>query len=237
MSRTGLAIFVKTPGCSPIKTRLAAGHGRAFAEDFHRRSAQAVAAVARAAAAIAPHWAVAEAEAMDEPQWAGLPRLPQGSGSLGERMARVHATLLSRHRAALLIGADAPQIEPTQLQAASDWLDCSQPRCVIGPAADGGFWLFGSNRPVPPARWTSVAYSRPSTADAFRVALHDLGDWLELPCLVDADEPADLGGVLAALAALDRPLDAQRALAVWLRDAGRVAAGAPTVAGAKPTHA
>ncbi|TXK62137.1 TIGR04282 family arsenosugar biosynthesis glycosyltransferase [Alkalisalibacterium limincola] len=245
MSRTGLAIFVKTPGHSPVKTRLAAGRGQAFADGFHRRSAQTVAEVALAAAAaspgrsaaIDPHWAVAEAAAMTDPAWQGLPRLAQGSGSLGERMARVHATLLARHRSALLIGADTPQITPAQLQVAAEWLDHDQPRCVLGPAADGGFWLFGSNRPVALARWTAVAYSRPNTADAFRMALHDVGERLELQRLVDADDADDLDNVLSALSALEHPLDAQRALADWLRLAAESRADTHPPSGAQPTHA
>ncbi|HEV8692715.1 MAG TPA: hypothetical protein VGQ93_00795, partial [Lysobacter sp.] len=59
----GLAIFVKTPGYSPVKTRLAADCGRAYAEAWYRRAAAAVASVAKIAAdreGIAVYWAVAE---------------------------------------------------------------------------------------------------------------------------------------------------------------------------------
>jgi hypothetical protein len=47
--RVGIAIFVKTPGHSPLKTRLAAGIGIDAAREFHMLAAQAVAAVARKA--------------------------------------------------------------------------------------------------------------------------------------------------------------------------------------------
>ncbi|MDQ3495902.1 MAG: hypothetical protein M3485_10390, partial [Pseudomonadota bacterium] len=73
--RIGLAIFVKTPGHSPLKTRLAAGIGRESAERFHRLAAEAVAAVARAAQATPPGlataWAVAEDSALDDALWSG----------------------------------------------------------------------------------------------------------------------------------------------------------------------
>ena len=53
---TAVAIFVKTPGLSPLKTRLAKGIGSALATEFHRRAAAAVSAVARAAGSdIRPH--------------------------------------------------------------------------------------------------------------------------------------------------------------------------------------
>ena len=38
-----IAIFVKTPGLSPVKTRLAVKLGQKVAEEFHLTSAQAVA--------------------------------------------------------------------------------------------------------------------------------------------------------------------------------------------------
>jgi glycosyltransferase A (GT-A) superfamily protein (DUF2064 family) len=45
---TALAIFVKTPGLSPVKTRLAEGIGQARAEAFYRLAVDAVAEVALA---------------------------------------------------------------------------------------------------------------------------------------------------------------------------------------------
>ena len=62
-----LAIFVKTPGQSPVKTRLARHIGQLKAEAFHFSSAEAVASVAVIAGAEAgfkAHWAVAEPAAI-----------------------------------------------------------------------------------------------------------------------------------------------------------------------------
>jgi glycosyltransferase A (GT-A) superfamily protein (DUF2064 family) len=106
-----VAIFVKTPGLSPVKTRLAAGGmGAEAATEFHRLS---VAGVARACGDdVAPYWAVAEREALAPPAWRGFPAIWQGEGGLGARLDRIYATLLQRHGRVLLIGADAPQITP-----------------------------------------------------------------------------------------------------------------------------
>ena len=41
MKHGAAAIFVKTPGISPIKTRLAVGIGQANAESFYKMSCQA----------------------------------------------------------------------------------------------------------------------------------------------------------------------------------------------------
>jgi len=219
-----IAIFVKTPGHSPIKTRLAADLGRDLAEQWHRHAAACVESIARASG-LPAYWAVAEREALDDPLWAGLPRLVQPEGSLGIRMAGIHAELIERHGGALLVGADLPQIRPEHLRRAAGWLDASAPRQVLGPANDGGFWLFGSNRVHEPDRWTAPTYSRARTAEQFIDAINaDIGNhesrdagWLILETLTDLDELADLDAVLNELAAVEAPNSAQQTTLEWLR--------------------
>ena len=215
----GIAIFVKTPGFSVVKTRLAATVGTERAAECHRRAALAVADVASAAAASANatvYWAVAEPEAIEARAWESLPNLAQGEGGLGARMGRVHADLVARHGTGLVLGADAPQLDTAALRSALAW--CADPgaRQVIGPARDGGFWLYGANRAVPVARWEEVAYSRPDTARRFRTVFAKEGVWRVLTTLTDVDEDADLIAMRHELARLPSPLPAQRALAAWL---------------------
>ncbi len=211
---SGLAIFVKTPGRSPVKSRLAAARGQAWAEDWYRRAAAAVADVV-AQAGVAGYWAVAEPDAASA--WPGLPVIPQGDGGLGARMARVHATLVARHGSGLLLGADAPQVSAPVLRDAAAWLEAAAARLALGPSRDGGFWLFGGNVAPPDAVWTSVRYSARETARDFRAALDAYGALHVLPTLTDADRAEDLPHVLAELLALPDPLPAQRALADWMR--------------------
>ena len=76
-----IAIFVKTPGYSALKTRLAATVGTAVADQWHTRAAPAVAEVATAAArdaGAAVYWAVAEPDAIAASAWPSLPNLAQG---------------------------------------------------------------------------------------------------------------------------------------------------------------
>lgn len=213
-----VAIFVKTPGYSPVKTRLAAGVGETIAIAWYRRAAAAVAEVARAAAgeSAVVYWAVAETEAGAAETWQGHPTLAQGDGSLGARMGRVHHTLVRRHGAGLLLGADAPQLAVASLQAALAWCDADEPRQVLGPARDGGFWLYGGNRPAPLTVWESVPYSVTDTAARFRAAFEPFGAWLAAEPLTDVDRMEDLVALRSELAALAAPLPAQRALATWL---------------------
>lgn len=220
--RVGLAIFVKTPGHSPLKTRLASAIGIEAAQHFHLLAAAAVAAVASRAQrdlqALVPHWAVAEAGALEDPCWHALPTIPQGEGDLGARMGRVTDSLLATFDAALLLGADAPQIEPGDIGAAVDALAT---HChVIGPSADGGFWLFATRGEVPATAWSATPWSQPDTAGRFCQALganpHDASVG-RLRSLRDADTAEDLPPLLSALDALLDPLPEQRRLADWLR--------------------
>jgi hypothetical protein len=209
--KAGLGIMVKTLGVSPVKTRLAGALGVDAAERVYSECLRCVEEVAElAAGAVVAYWAVAEAAG--DASWSGFPRLTQGEGGLGERMARIHDALLERHGAGLLIGADTPQIEPLDLRQAAAWLLGAGPRLVIGPSRDGGFWLFGANRRVAIERWTSVAYSTGATRAQFRAALDGLGEWLELRELVDLDTAADVADVADALECVARPTEGQRRL-------------------------
>ena len=216
--RIGIAIFVKTPGHSPLKTRLAAGIGMEAARQFHTLAADAVAAVARQAQrkvpGLATHWAVAEKSALDAPQWATLPRIPQGEGDLGARMRYVSESMLTRFDAVLLLGADTPQITSADIVATAHALQSSQH--VIGPSVDGGFWLFATRGDVPETAWSTTPWSRSDTAARFCDALGN-APIARLRSLRDADVADDLPPRLRDIAALVNPLHEQQRLAEWLR--------------------
>lgn len=210
-----VAIFVKTPGHSPVKSRLWPDLGRANAERLHCASAAAVGSVvtrAGADGAISGYWATAESIELVAAAWPGLAHIAQGEGGLGLRMATVYRALQARHGAAILIGADTPQLDAGLLRQAAGWLQSPRARLVIGPACDGGFWLFGGNRELPESDWTGVDYSKPTTAMDFTAAMDGQGDWLELDALRDIDVLADIDPVRQQLAALNDPTPEQARL-------------------------
>ncbi len=213
-----IAIFVKTPGLSPVKTRLAACIGQHAAEDWYLAAAGAVAEVARTAAMPVEsliYWAIAECGARWRVCWTGFPQLAQGEGELGARMARVHTYLVEQHGFGVLVGADAPQMDAAEVTVMLQWLASGQPRAALGPARDGGFWLFGSNRAIDPALWNSVTYSRADTLQQFELALAHCGfDWMQAAALSDVDVAADLERCVAEIAALPAALPVQSALAI-----------------------
>ena len=221
----GIAIFVKTPGISPLKTRLSATEGVKYAENWYRLAAAAVADVARRSGA-AVYWAVAEPQAMDAAIWQDLPRLAQvqrpqsESATLGARMHCVHQQLLVRHSAAILLGADTPHLDVSVLHAVIDYLLDTKRRWAIAPASDGGFWLHGANSAAPLSAWESVRYSASDTATQFEFAMRDQGELARFKSETDVDTADDLSACASALARLAQPTDKQLELLQWMREKG-----------------
>ncbi|TAL85661.1 MAG: DUF2064 domain-containing protein [Rhodanobacter sp.] len=216
-----LAIFVKTPGLSPVKTRLAATVGTAEAIRFHSLAAAATAAVVRRCRpSLVPYWAVAESGPQARDAWPEFAQTGQGEGDLGVRMHQVYTELQARHGRVLLIGADVPQLTPDLLLAALALLDDEATPYVLGNAFDGGFWLVGGRAPIERGLWVGVPYSQADTAARFRHALTAHGGIASVSTLHDVDDAADLPALAAALATLIDPVPEQRALAGWLRTSG-----------------
>ena len=215
----GLALFVKTPGRSPVKSRLWPAIGREAAEALYLDCTTAVSEIAlglQGEGRAQAYWAVAEAERDGEADvatashsWQSLPVVAQGDGGLGERMAQVYATLRARHGAALLIGTDLPQLSTEALANAARALVDGQADLVLGPSEDGGFWLVGGRVELPLAAWTAPRYSTPDARSDFLAALPQGLRVQTLDTAHDLDEPEDLAGVAAAQAALPRRTEAQ----------------------------
>ena len=76
--------------------------------------------------------------------------LAQSGDDLGARMHQVFIDL-SRlgHRNIVLIGSDLPALPLAILEQAFGLLAQAEPRVVLGPSADGGYYLVGMNRPTP----------------------------------------------------------------------------------------
>jgi uncharacterized protein len=216
---TAIAIFVKTPRLSPIKTRLARSWGRKRAERFHQLAANAVESACKIAEIGPIYWALAEPRNdLHDHHWQGLPSIEQGPGGLGQRMARVHSAMVRQHGSALLLGADSPQIDSDDLITAARWLEHGSPRLCIGPSSDGGFWTIGANRELPANDWQAVSYSQADTREQFLKRMADQGQWLTLPTLTDMDQVEDLPALREQLQALANPTVEQRSLLEWLAE-------------------
>ena len=94
---------------------------------------------------------------------AGFDVVAQRGGGLDERLAAAFAdTHASLPLPMVLIGMDTPQVTAGLLAEAAQSLVCGEADAVLGPAADGGFWLLGLRRPDR-SLLAGVPMSRPDT--------------------------------------------------------------------------
>lgn len=215
-----LVIFVKTPGFSPVKTRLAQSIGKEMAEEFFYRSVAATRAYAKvlrdSTAGLTVYWAVAEQAGLSAPLWSHFPVISQGEGGLGERLDHVYREILTRHDFACFIGSDSPHLLVRHTEAAiMATKNFRNSGFTLGETSDGGFYFFGGSLPIPTTLWTSVIYSAPTTARDLTAQLRVMGDMHTLPQDFDIDTLEDLQR-LAALP-LDDMLPEQVSLIQWAR--------------------
>jgi rSAM/selenodomain-associated transferase 1 len=183
--------MLKVPQPGRVKTRLAREIGTIPAAWWMRRqTARLIRRIGRD-----PRWQTWLAVAPDSHGltyrgWPGhLPRIPQGPGDLGARMARVFRRLPAGP--AVLVGADIPALGPGHIASALRSLAACD--AVLGPATDGGYWLVGLKHPQrqPPGLFARVRWSTHHALADTRIALP--GRVAVLPDrLADVDGAADL---------------------------------------------
>ncbi|MDD9932629.1 MAG: TIGR04282 family arsenosugar biosynthesis glycosyltransferase [Myxococcales bacterium] len=123
----------------------------------------------------------------------GLPREAQPELDLGARIRRALEHGLSRHRCALACGTDAPTLPASHLRRAARALEHAE--VVLGPSADGGYYLIGLRRPAGalPDLFSRVRWStRHTLADTLALTACAGLSVAMLPPWYDVDEPADL---------------------------------------------
>lgn len=159
MRRT-LIVMVKEPRAGRVKTRLGRDIGMTAAAWWFRHQVRGL-----LRRIDDPRWQVVLSVS---PDWAGLqsrvwpahlPRVAQGGGDLGARMARMLAT--AHTGPACVIGADIPDITPARIAQAFSALGDHD--AVFGPAPDGGYWLVGLKHPTrqPVGFFKGVRWSTP----------------------------------------------------------------------------
>lgn len=145
--------------------------------------------------------AVEPADACDEvrallPQ--GVDVMPQASGTLGDRMREVMATLFDRGaRFVGLVGSDLPDIDARQLARAFALLERDPDRLVLGPATDGGYYLVAAARTPPPVFDGIPWGTRQVLAATMAAARHARIRVAFVEPLADVDTAADLRRVRA----------------------------------------
>ncbi len=172
MSRTqcAIAIFAKTVGLSPVKTRLAQSIGQDQAECFYHQSQRQVCQTVGTIKSeqIDLYIAVAEEEGVTHKYWQNhreqdFQVIWTGQGTLGDRLHSIYSHLKQNYDSVIIIGTDSPQLESDLLLEASRHLEQNPKQIVIGASVDGGFYLFGGAIDLPDFVFKNVTYSRHDT--------------------------------------------------------------------------
>ena len=185
--RPNLVVMIKEPRPGRVKTRLGRDLGMTAAAWWFR------------------HQSAALLRRLDDPRWnlilavppdhkgrssrvwpAPLPRVPQGTGNLGDRMAR---QLRFHQGPTCIVGADIPGIQPSHI--AQGFKALGDHDAVFGPAPDGGYWLVGLKHTPKPGLFANVRWS---TEHALADSCATLPDAriATVATLADVDTAADL---------------------------------------------
>ncbi|RSK50290.1 TIGR04282 family arsenosugar biosynthesis glycosyltransferase [Hymenobacter rigui] len=187
-----LLIFARHPELGRVKTRLAATVGAEGALAVYKEL------LAHTRAVVAPlpvHKTVWLAEAPTSPrqaaEWPGYEPLLQPAGDLGRKMQVAFEHAFAQHAGqVLIIGTDCPGLTTAHLTEAFEALHTHD--VVLGPAADGGYYLLGMRQLYPQLfqgkNWSTATVRAETLADIrnLNLRLH------QLPELQDIDTSADL---------------------------------------------
>lgn len=155
-------------------------------------------------------WAVDEGEAAPS---GPAPGMVQKGADLGARLFRALDEVARDYPYVLALGSDHPEIELERLDEAFSRLEkgCD---VVLGPAADGGFYLIGLRRQaIRRELFDGVAWSSATVmADTLSRCEHFGLEVARLPEGHDIDSPADLERLIAFV----------KGHPGWCRNTGRV---------------
>jgi len=191
--------MARHPVAGRVKTRLAATLGadaacalyRAFVLDLAERLGAMPYAVT---------WAYTPPDAPFPELLPGAGCRPQRGRDLGERLTgAIGEEFAAGPGPVIAIGADAPHIPAAALAEAAAAL-AHGADVVLGPAADGGYYLIGLGRPAPDL-FAGIAWGTAGVLEATlaRAGAAGLAPHL-LPPSFDVDQPADLARLRALLA-------------------------------------
>lgn len=190
---TAIGIMCKAPWAGRSKTRLAAHIGASAAAElsacFLRDVAAAIEAVPVALGrkgygVYAPAGTEAELRGLFPP---GFGLMLQAGNDLGQALlGAVNDLLRSGHDGVLLVNGDSPTLPSTFLVSAVELLRQPGDRMVLGPAADGGYYLIGLKRAhsqlFSGIAWgtATVAQSTRQRAAEINLTVADLPEWYDI---------------------------------------------------------
>ncbi|WP_324670856.1 TIGR04282 family arsenosugar biosynthesis glycosyltransferase [Hymenobacter sp. GOD-10R] len=188
-----LLVFARHPELGRVKTRLAATIGPEAALEVYQALVQHTQQAANGLADVAKTvWFAEPASSPDVADvWHGFKQEVQPGGDLGQKMQVAFAAAFHQGAtSAVIIGTDCPALTKGHLTDAFQALSTHD--LVLGPAADGGYYLLGMKQ-LHSELFQNKAWS---TADVLATTLADaahLGLRVALlPVLRDIDTAEDL---------------------------------------------
>ena len=212
-----LAVMAKAPRLGEVKTRLvpplkaeeAAILSTCFLKDVTENFLAAAEGVSVAGyIAYSPPGSEALFCALVPPE---IELLPSRRAGLGHSLLDATEDLLaSGYGAACLVNSDSPTLPTSILIEAAEALRAPGDRVVLGPAADGGYYLVGLKRPhrqlFEGIAWSTEHVLRQTVERAESLGL----DVLTLPAWYDVDDATSLGWLCREVLTGRRPPDCAR---------------------------
>ena len=188
MSDVRIIVFTRFPVPGHVKTRLMAELGADGAAELHRRMTEfTVTQIRQTGIKMEIRFTGGSESQMRE--WLGPDGkyTPQGTGDLGARMERaVEDAFNQGEKKVLVVGSDCPDNRAANMLQAVKLLNDGP--CVLGPAADGGYYLIGLCEPRPDL-FRDVDWG---TERVFKQTVEKLDQYTVLPALNDVDGPGDV---------------------------------------------
>jgi hypothetical protein len=141
----------------------------------------------------------------------GAHLVAQPPGQLGTRLRAALKRGLSVGRRTVVIGTDSPTLPSSLLRDAFAYLDRAD--LVLGPAADGGYYLIGARTPPPPKLFSRIPWGTATVAAETISRARGAGLAVALlPRWYDVDDRTGLGRLLADRAGLRRAVSTRATL-------------------------
>lgn len=190
-AETLIMVFTRDPVAGRVKTRIGKVLGDAVALEVHRRLCLHTRRVVEQVTA--DKWVWMDRQPEGEWLWGDevFRCMVQQGNDLGERMAGAfQLAFKAGYRKVVIIGTDCPGLTPDLLNEAIAMLGDAQ--AVIGPAADGGYYLLGLTGHRPEV-FTGKAWGTDGVFAATVADLQTAGrSYCSLRVLPDVDTPSDL---------------------------------------------
>jgi len=185
-----LLLFIKNPRLGHVKTRLARTVGDVEALRVYRFLLDKTRDTALQVDARRMLFYSEQIQHDDDWLSSQFDKFVQAEGDLGVRMSSAFETAFAKGaNRAVIIGSDCPELDPDTVRTAFEALHAHE--LVIGPSADGGYYLLGM-RQLWPALFEGIPWSTEVVLEQTLHKAQQLGlKAFQLQTLNDIDEEQD----------------------------------------------